>query len=48
MIPPAAQRQMAQRAHATISEAPASHSVFVSHPDAVASLIKQAAAAPVR
>ena len=43
MIPPAAQRQMAQRAQATLVEAPASHSVFVSRPDAVASLIKQAA-----
>lgn len=44
MIPPPAQRQMAQRAHATVVETAGSHSVYVSHPDAVASLIKQAAA----
>jgi pimeloyl-ACP methyl ester carboxylesterase len=44
MIPPPAQRQMAQRAHATVVETPGSHSVYVSHPEAVASLIKQAAA----
>jgi pimeloyl-ACP methyl ester carboxylesterase len=45
MIPPPAQRQMAQRARATVVETPGSHSVYVSRPDAVASLIKQAAAA---
>lgn len=43
MIPPPAQRQMAQRAHATVVEAPGSHSIYVSRPDAVAALIKQAA-----
>lgn len=43
MIPPPAQRTMAQRTGATITEVPASHSVYVSRPEAVASLIKQAA-----
>ena len=43
MIPPPAQRAMADRAGSTISEVPASHSVFVSQPQAVADLIKQAA-----
>jgi pimeloyl-ACP methyl ester carboxylesterase len=48
MIPPPAQRQMAQRAGATVTETAGSHSVYVSHPDAVASVIKQAAAALTR
>ena len=39
MIPPAAQRLMAQRAGATISEVGASHSVYVSQPEVVARLI---------
>jgi pimeloyl-ACP methyl ester carboxylesterase len=43
MIPPPAQRAMAERTGATITEVPASHSVYVSQPQAVASLIKQAA-----
>jgi pimeloyl-ACP methyl ester carboxylesterase len=43
MIPPPAQRSMAQRAQATIVEAPGSHAIYVSKPDAVASLIKRAA-----
>ena len=43
MIPPSAQRAMAERTGATITEAPASHAVYVSQPQAVASLIKQAA-----
>ena len=43
MIPPAAQRQMAERAHAKISEITASHAVFVSHPKVVAALIEKAA-----
>jgi pimeloyl-ACP methyl ester carboxylesterase len=47
MIPPPAQRQMAQRAGAEVVEAPGSHSVYVSHPDKVAQLITQAALAPV-
>jgi pimeloyl-ACP methyl ester carboxylesterase len=44
MIPPPAQRAMADRAGATISEIPASHSLYVSQPQATADLIKQAAA----
>ena len=43
MIPPPAQRQMAQRAGATIVETPGSHAVYVSHPDKVAKVIEQAA-----
>jgi pimeloyl-ACP methyl ester carboxylesterase len=46
MIPPPAQRSMAERIGATTVEVPgASHSVYVSHPDAVADLIKRAAGA---
>ena len=45
MIPPPAQRQMAQRAGATVREVRASHAVYVSQPEAVAELIGQAAAA---
>ena len=45
MIPPAAQRQMSQRAGAVVSETPGSHAVYVSQPDAVADLIKKAATA---
>ncbi|MFF1872376.1 alpha/beta fold hydrolase [Kitasatospora herbaricolor] len=43
MIPPPAQRAMAERAGAQSVEVPGSHSVYVSRPDAVADLIKQAA-----
>jgi pimeloyl-ACP methyl ester carboxylesterase len=43
MIPPPAQRFMSQRAGSTVVEAPGSHSIYVSHPDAVAAIIKQAA-----
>ena len=43
MIPPSAQRAMAERTGATVTEVAASHSVYVSQPNAVASLIKQAA-----
>jgi pimeloyl-ACP methyl ester carboxylesterase len=42
MIPPAAQRTMAQRAGATTVEVAASHAVYMSQPDAVADLIRQA------
>jgi pimeloyl-ACP methyl ester carboxylesterase len=42
MIPPPAQRAMAERAGATVTESPGSHSVYVSQPDAVVDLIKQA------
>ncbi|MFJ6081425.1 alpha/beta fold hydrolase [Streptomyces sp. NPDC092369] len=44
MIPPPVQRIMAERAGATVTETPGSHAVYVSHPEAVAELIKQAAA----
>jgi len=43
MIPPPAQRLMSKRAGATVVEVDASHSVFISKPEAVASLIDQAA-----
>lgn len=43
MIPPAAQRAMAQRAGATVAEVPGSHAVYVSQPDAVVRLIATAA-----
>ena len=43
MIPPPAQRTMAERAGATTNEAPGSHAIYVSQPAAVASLITQAA-----
>jgi hypothetical protein len=45
MIPPSAQRAMAERVGATVIETSASHSVYVSQPQAVADLIKQAAGA---
>ena len=43
MIPPPAQQAMAQRAGSTKVEQAGSHSVYVSHPEAVAALIEQAA-----
>ncbi|MEY9928037.1 pimeloyl-ACP methyl ester carboxylesterase [Catenulispora sp. GP43] len=43
MIPPPAQRAMAERIGATTVEVPGSHSVYVSRPAATADLIKQAA-----
>ena len=46
MIPPPAQHTMAERIGATVSEVTASHSVYVSQPEAVATLIAQAAAGP--
>lgn len=42
MIPPAAQRTMAQRAGATTVEVAASHAVYMSRPDTVAALIVRA------
>jgi pimeloyl-ACP methyl ester carboxylesterase len=45
MIPPPAQRSMAARAGSTVVEVAGSHSIYVSQPEAVAVLIKQAAAA---
>jgi pimeloyl-ACP methyl ester carboxylesterase len=44
MIPPPAQHTMAGRIGATVSQADASHSVYVSQPETVATLIAQAAA----
>lgn len=43
IIPPAAQRRMAGRAKASITEVRASHAVYVSQPEAVASAIDAAA-----
>jgi pimeloyl-ACP methyl ester carboxylesterase len=45
MIPPPAQRAMAARAGATVSESAGSHSVFISQPEAVVRLIIAAAGA---
>ena len=42
MIPPAAQRQMAERAGAIVREVEGSHAVYVSQPQAVADLIHTA------
>jgi pimeloyl-ACP methyl ester carboxylesterase len=44
MIPPPAQRSMAERTGATTVEVAGSHSIFLSQPAAVAELIEQAAA----
>src|SRR5215470_8397062 len=45
MIPPAAQRAMSQRAGSDVVEVAGSHSTYLSHPAAVADLIKRAATA---
>jgi len=45
VIPPAAQRQMATRANATITEVAGSHAVYISQPKAVADAIDAAARA---
>jgi pimeloyl-ACP methyl ester carboxylesterase len=45
MIPPPAQQMMAKRAGATVVESKGSHAVYVSRPEAVASIIKSAARA---
>lgn len=45
MIPPPAQRQMAQRAGAKVTEVKGSHAVYMSQPQAVADLIEKAAIA---
>jgi pimeloyl-ACP methyl ester carboxylesterase len=45
MIPPVAQRSMAERAGAKVTEVPGSHAIYVSRPEAVAEIIKDAAAA---
>ncbi|WP_328806347.1 alpha/beta fold hydrolase [Streptacidiphilus fuscans] len=43
MIPPPAQRAMAERAGSTVSEAPGSHAIYVSDPATVAAVIVRAA-----
>jgi len=43
MIPPDAQRSMSKRAGSTVVEVKGSHAIYVSQPEAVASLIAQAA-----
>jgi pimeloyl-ACP methyl ester carboxylesterase len=45
MIPPPAQRAMSERIGATTAEVAASHSVYLSRPDAVADLIRRASGA---
>jgi pimeloyl-ACP methyl ester carboxylesterase len=45
MIPPSAQRTMAKRAGAKVTETSGSHAIYVSRPEAVASIIEDAAAA---
>jgi pimeloyl-ACP methyl ester carboxylesterase len=42
IFPPSAQRMMAERAGATLVEVASSHAVFLSHPEAVADLIRTA------
>ena len=48
MIPPDAQRAMSKRAGSTVVEVKGSHSVYVSQPQAVASLIEKAAQGAAR
>src|SRR3954452_7059583 len=43
MIDPRLQRRMSERIGATVAEAPGSHSIYVSRPDATTDLIKRAA-----
>lgn len=43
MIPPPAQRMMAERAGATVVETAGSHAIYVSKPEAVAQIIEKAA-----
>jgi pimeloyl-ACP methyl ester carboxylesterase len=45
MIPPDAQRAMSKRAGSKVVEVKGSHAIYVSQPEAVANLIKQAATA---
>jgi pimeloyl-ACP methyl ester carboxylesterase len=45
MIPPAAQRFMSKRADSSVVESAGSHAIYVSRPEAVASIIKEAAQA---
>lgn len=44
MIPPAAQRAMAERTGATTAEAAGSHAIYVSRPDVVADVVERALA----
>ncbi|HEY0464737.1 MAG TPA: alpha/beta fold hydrolase, partial [Polyangiaceae bacterium] len=48
VIPPAAQRQMAKRANAAITDVRASHAVYISQPRAVAEAIDAAARVAVQ
>jgi pimeloyl-ACP methyl ester carboxylesterase len=48
MIPPPAQRFMSQRAGSTVVEVAGSHAIYVSNPEAVASIIKAAAGQKAR
>jgi pimeloyl-ACP methyl ester carboxylesterase len=48
MIPPPAQRQMAARAGATVSETSGSHALYVANPQVVADFIKQASRAAAK
>lgn len=48
IIPPAAQRQMAARAHSTVAEVKGSHVAFIAQPAAAAKLIETAAEATVK
>jgi pimeloyl-ACP methyl ester carboxylesterase len=43
MLPPDAQRLMSKRAGATVVEVKSSHAVYLSHPQAVAQIIEEAA-----
>ena len=45
MIPPPAQRAMAERAKAQVTEVPGSHAIYVSKPAEIAEFIRQAAGA---
>ena len=48
MIPPPAQRAMSERAGANVTEVAGSHAIYVSQPESVADLIKQAARVPAQ
>jgi pimeloyl-ACP methyl ester carboxylesterase len=48
IIPPPAQRRMAGRAKASITEVRASHAAYISQPEAVARAIDEAARTPIR
>jgi pimeloyl-ACP methyl ester carboxylesterase len=45
IIPPDAQRLMAKRAGATVAETDGSHVIYITHPDATAAIIEEAAKA---